>query len=155
MTRLTLEIDGKPTVVFAEKVGSKIWIHHGDLTLDVDESAKSARSKRKGASEASNGDVRSPMPGKITKLSAQEGGVVVLGQPIVVMEAMKMEYTLKAAVAGTIKKFTAQSVSKLGSTNSWPLWRFQNEDSDCRSRTARRSSKRKSFFTPFFKGRIC
>ncbi len=45
----------------------------------------------------------SPMPGKITKILLSEGSDVQIGQAVLVMEAMKMEYTLKAEVAGTVE----------------------------------------------------
>ncbi len=46
----------------------------------------------------------SPMPGKILKIFVSVGAEVVVGTPILVMEAMKMEHTIKAAKAGKIEK---------------------------------------------------
>src|SRR5207249_11428242 len=40
--------------------------------------------------------VVAPMPGKIVRVSAEAGAVVKRGQPLVVLEAMKMEHTLTA-----------------------------------------------------------
>ncbi len=53
-----------------------------------------------GASEAS---VRSPLPGKIIDLKVTAGDSVSKGQPLLVLEAMKMEHTLAAPADGTIK----------------------------------------------------
>jgi acetyl/propionyl-CoA carboxylase alpha subunit len=47
--------------------------------------------------------VTAPMSGKIVKLLVSVGDKVVIGQPLLVMEAMKMEHTLKAALAGTVE----------------------------------------------------
>jgi 3-methylcrotonyl-CoA carboxylase alpha subunit len=44
------------------------------------------------------------MPGKILKLLVKVGEDVVPGTPILVMEAMKMEHTIKASKAGKIEK---------------------------------------------------
>jgi 3-methylcrotonyl-CoA carboxylase alpha subunit len=44
------------------------------------------------------------MPGKILKILVKEGQVVEAGTPILVMEAMKMEHTIKASKAGKIEK---------------------------------------------------
>lgn len=41
-------------------------------------------------------DLIAPMPGIITRLHAQKGGIVERGDPLLVMEAMKMEQTLAA-----------------------------------------------------------
>jgi biotin carboxyl carrier protein len=43
------------------------------------------------------------MPGKVTRVQATAGTVVPAGQVLVVLEAMKMEYALKADVRGLVK----------------------------------------------------
>ncbi|HET7307302.1 MAG TPA: acetyl/propionyl/methylcrotonyl-CoA carboxylase subunit alpha [Gammaproteobacteria bacterium] len=55
---------------------------------------------------AANEDTRpiSPMPGRVVAVNVAEGDAVEPGQALVVLEGMKMEYTLKAATAGTIAK---------------------------------------------------
>lgn len=46
--------------------------------------------------------VASPMPGKIVEVIANEGDVVAVGDPILILEAMKMQNEIRAEVAGTI-----------------------------------------------------
>jgi 3-methylcrotonyl-CoA carboxylase alpha subunit len=53
-----------------------------------------------GAAEAT---VRAPLPGKIIDLKVKAGDTVSKGQPLLVLEAMKMEHTLTAPADGTIK----------------------------------------------------
>jgi acetyl-CoA/propionyl-CoA carboxylase biotin carboxyl carrier protein len=48
-------------------------------------------------------EVRSPMPGTVVSLSVQPGQEVAPGQPLVSVEAMKMEHQLVAAVAGVVQ----------------------------------------------------
>lgn len=55
--------------------------------------------KRKAAVEGSS---LSPMPGKILKVLVSEGSSVKKGDPLVIMEAMKMEHTLKASKDGVV-----------------------------------------------------
>jgi len=43
-----------------------------------------------------------PMPGMIVRVSVVPGDVVIAGQGLIVMEAMKMENELRSAVAGTV-----------------------------------------------------
>jgi 3-methylcrotonyl-CoA carboxylase alpha subunit len=57
-----------------------------------------------GASEAEAGRLTAPMPGKIVALLVAAGSKVIRGQPLVVMEAMKMEHTIAAPADGTIKE---------------------------------------------------
>jgi 3-methylcrotonyl-CoA carboxylase alpha subunit len=47
--------------------------------------------------------LRSPLPGKIIDLRVKPGDSVSKGQPLLVLEAMKMEHTLAAPADGTIK----------------------------------------------------
>jgi biotin carboxyl carrier protein len=55
--------------------------------------------------EVSNGTIHAPMPGVILKLLLQPGDVVAVNDPVLVLEAMKMENEIKAPVAGTLEKF--------------------------------------------------
>ena len=52
---------------------------------------------------AETGAVRSPLPGKIIELRVKAGDKVARGQPLLVLEAMKMEHTLTAPADGTVK----------------------------------------------------
>jgi acetyl-CoA carboxylase biotin carboxylase subunit len=47
--------------------------------------------------------VVTPMPGKIVQLLVREGEKVAKGQPLAVLEAMKMEHTLAAPAAATVE----------------------------------------------------
>jgi len=44
-----------------------------------------------------------PMAGKVVKVSVAAGDVVKKGQPLVIMEAMKMEHVLRAPADGKVK----------------------------------------------------
>eukprot|EP00878_Enallax_costatus_P033239 GHUV01036644.1.p2 GENE.GHUV01036644.1~~GHUV01036644.1.p2 ORF type:complete len:237 (+),score=89.57 GHUV01036644.1:81-713(+) len=52
---------------------------------------------------ASHGQLTSPMPGKVVKLLVSEGDAVSRGQPLLVIEAMKMEHTLSAHAEGIVQ----------------------------------------------------
>jgi biotin carboxyl carrier protein len=53
-------------------------------------------------------ELRAPMPGLVVKLLAQAGDVVEAGQPLVVLQAMKMENELSLPRGGTIKSIGAE-----------------------------------------------
>jgi 3-methylcrotonyl-CoA carboxylase alpha subunit len=52
---------------------------------------------------AAEASVRSPLPGKIIDLRVKAGDTVSRGQPLLVLEAMKMEHTLTAPADGKVK----------------------------------------------------
>ena len=57
------------------------------------------------AHHSSEGSLVAPMPGVITLLSAKPGDSVMAGEPLLVMEAMKMEHAVKAPFDGVVKAY--------------------------------------------------
>lgn len=49
-------------------------------------------------------DIMAPMPGLVLEVMAKEGESVTAGQPILILEAMKMENVIKAPADGLIAK---------------------------------------------------
>ncbi len=54
------------------------------------------------AGHEDRGSLHAPMPGKVIRVDVAIGDSVAVGQPLVVLEAMKMEHTLKAPHAGLV-----------------------------------------------------
>lgn len=97
---LKIRIDGVDHPVQAQLLRGTLWVHHQGKTFTVDTGA-GRKSRKKGAGGSSD-QVAAPMPGKITKILVNAGQEITAGQAVLVMEAMKMEYTLKAEIAGQI-----------------------------------------------------
>jgi 3-methylcrotonyl-CoA carboxylase alpha subunit len=57
-----------------------------------------------GDTHAEGGRLTAPMPGKVVSFAVQAGDKVSKGQPLAVMEAMKMEHTIAAPADGTIEE---------------------------------------------------
>lgn len=55
-------------------------------------------------SDEAPGTVLAPLPGLVLRLAVKEGDSVQAGQPILVMEAMKMENVVAAPHHGTVRK---------------------------------------------------
>jgi 3-methylcrotonyl-CoA carboxylase alpha subunit len=70
-----------------------------------EEQAASPRGRRPGTSD---GTVRSPMPGAVIAVNAAVGQAVTAGQPLLVVEAMKMEHTVTAPMDGTVTELAAK-----------------------------------------------
>ncbi len=106
-------IQGNSVQYVTERIGNNQWIYVNGRTLCVPIDGLQTKS-RKSEIHSHRNQVTSPMPGKITKVIAQEGSSVNKGDSVIVMEAMKMEYTLKSEMSGQIKKIfvkTGQQVT--------------------------------------------
>ena len=92
--RVRVEIDGAQHVFDIAQDERFDWV--GPFTFP--------RVSRYPASEsaASAESASSPMPGKVLRILATEGAEVQAGDPLVVLEAMKMEQTIRALVAGVV-----------------------------------------------------
>ena len=95
--------NGKKITYVSEWIQGTLWVHVNGKTFTL-EPTQGSRKNRKGSIGIGHHKVMAPMPGKITKVLVKEGQIVEKGQAVVVMEAMKMEYTLKADLAGPVEK---------------------------------------------------
>ncbi len=101
MKKLSIEVDGKMRTAFVEKVGDQLWAQIEGRSFNYSPSRR-----KSGQSEASTDPTKilSPMPGKITKVSVAVGDTVEENQALIVMEAMKMEYTLSSQINSEVVK---------------------------------------------------
>jgi biotin carboxyl carrier protein len=61
------------------------------------------------AAETVAGGCIAPMPGKVVKVLVAEGDPVTAGQTLLVLEAMKMEHTVRSPSAGTLSRLAVTS----------------------------------------------
>ena len=109
MEKLTLLIDQKNTTVLAEKIQNVLWIKMNDEIWSVPIAELSAEGqRRKKSATVSPENILAPMPGKVTKVFVKTGDRVEVGQALLVMEAMKMEYTLKSDLKTKVEKVNIQ-----------------------------------------------
>jgi 3-methylcrotonyl-CoA carboxylase alpha subunit len=55
--------------------------------------------------EIPGGRLVAPMPGRVISLLVEPGAHVAANEPVIVLEAMKMEHTLRAPSRGTVAAF--------------------------------------------------
>ncbi|WP_216852946.1 acetyl/propionyl/methylcrotonyl-CoA carboxylase subunit alpha [Phytoactinopolyspora halotolerans] len=104
--RITVEVNGKRLeVVLPEGLGAS-----SSSSAAAPAARKPVRRQAGSAgTTAVSGDALvSPMQGTIIKVVAEDGQQVAEGEPIVVLEAMKMEQPLNAHKAGTVSGLSAQ-----------------------------------------------
>ncbi|HVA76476.1 MAG TPA: biotin/lipoyl-containing protein [Candidatus Binataceae bacterium] len=78
-----------------------ILVAVGPRTFDFVPAESAARRAHGGLAAA---EVTAPMPGKILKVLVKDGDLVSAGQPLVVIEAMKMETALAAESDAIVKR---------------------------------------------------
>ena len=81
-------LHGERAAVFAD--GGSLELHEYDPIAHA------------GAGAGAAGRLTAPMPGKVIAFMAKAGDTVKAGQPLAVMEAMKMEHTLSAPRDGVV-----------------------------------------------------
>lgn len=92
-----------------EVIGQKVWFKENDQIWSYDLIDLSSEGQRRKKTNSASPDLLiAQMPGKMTKIFVEEGQKVEVGQPLVVMEAMKMEYTLKSELNTTVEKVFVQ-----------------------------------------------
>ena len=80
----------------AVRSGDRVWVRYLGVTYCFD-LARERRDRR-----PAGGDLSSPMPGLVQKILVTEGDAVEERQPLLVVEAMKMQLEIKAPRAGTV-----------------------------------------------------
>lgn len=100
MRNFIITINGKSYEVGVEEVGATASAPVVTAAVPVAEVAKPAAPKA--VAPASGEKVISPFPGLIKNLLVAEGATVKEGQPILVLEAMKMDNDITAVCDGVV-----------------------------------------------------
>jgi 3-methylcrotonyl-CoA carboxylase alpha subunit len=102
--------NGKLSAIIGDERVSAVWIQAGnEISLFTKEAALrfAIVDPFHGAEDAeiSGGRLVAPMPGRVISLLVDAGSRVEAHQPVIVLEAMKMEHTLRAPSRGVVVAF--------------------------------------------------
>jgi propionyl-CoA carboxylase alpha chain len=99
-TSVTLERDGVATTYAVSIAGDRVDVDaatgHVALTLLPRFSDP--------AESVASGSLLAPMPGTVVSVAVEQGQTVVAGAPVLVLEAMKMQHTVRAPGPGTVTR---------------------------------------------------
>jgi len=104
--RLEVRFAGKRAMYTVARDGDTLWLgRDGDVWAVTDHVPDRAGA----AAAAAGGVLRSPMPGTVLAVKVAEGERVAAGQPVVIVEAMKMEHTVTAPADGVVARIAARA----------------------------------------------
>ena len=101
--KLRLVSDAGTMVAEVTAVGGRRFVRLGTLDFVLERETTGRRRAAGGA----NAGLTAPMPGTITKVMVVVGEEVTKGQPLVALEAMKMEHLIRAPHDGVVKRVAA------------------------------------------------
>ncbi len=90
-SKLFFELNGQPRAIRIEHTGSSSKVEHPK------------------ANEGDPKQVGAPMPGMVVRIAVQLGQSVAKGEPLLALEAMKMETVIAAPADGRIKAIHVKS----------------------------------------------
>ncbi len=97
---LVLEIDSMAETFHVRTEGDTTWVNSSIGQFEFDEVPRFPIS----SIAAAAGGPTAPVPGRVVAVSVQAGDRVEANQTLVVMEAMKMEHRIEAAVAAVVRE---------------------------------------------------
>lgn len=96
--------DGGSSIALVTGAGTRRFVRIGTLDFVLE---REAGARRAGATHG--GGLEAPMPGVVTRVLVQAGDAVKKGQPLVALEAMKMEHMIRAPRDGRVAKVLAEA----------------------------------------------
>jgi biotin carboxyl carrier protein len=105
-------IDGEAhEVAFLD--ADRVWVDGDEIRLDIADERAVAAGRAGGRAANARQEIRAPMPGLLKRVHVAEGSAVTEGDPLVTLEAMKMENELRAAHAGTVTQIAVAEGTKV------------------------------------------
>jgi biotin carboxyl carrier protein len=104
---LSLVVDSvwsKEVSIATDPVGGQLAVHLGTTLVAVTLNGRRRWGRKDDGAAPGSGPQRlvAPMPGKVVRVLVKGGDVIAARQPVIVVEAMKMENELRAAREGTV-----------------------------------------------------
>jgi biotin carboxyl carrier protein len=100
-----LEVDGRRRLYRMHRVGTDTYVDASDGSSALTEVPRFGDPEKL----APAGSLLAPMPGLVRRVLVEVGAVVVAGQSLLVLEAMKMEQTVAAPAAGVVAELRAKA----------------------------------------------
>ncbi|MGH9755311.1 MAG: biotin/lipoyl-containing protein, partial [Blastocatellia bacterium] len=107
---IRIEIDGVQRAFKITEAGDELYVHSSLGSRVIKRPTR--HPLRQAASE--EGSANSPMPGKVLKILVETGQKISSGDPLIILEAMKMEHTMRAVVNGVVESILVSNGEVVG-----------------------------------------
>ena len=105
---------------FVQKIGNQIWVHYQGKIFSLPASLKTnTHTQQQDAAE----ELVAPFSCKVLKIHAKAGAKVKKGDPIIMVEAMKMEYSYASPRDGEIKEILVKEGMIVPQGNNFVSWK--------------------------------
>lgn len=105
--KLRLTTEQGVTVAELTAAGTRRYVRLGSLDFVLEREAGGSGATRSRGPRAHGGGLEAPMPGVVTRVMVAAGDAVVKGQPLLALEAMKMEHLIRAPRDGRVRSVGA------------------------------------------------
>lgn len=102
---LAVVVGGVRREYLVAESGSQIWLAGDGGTVLIEERCEAP--VRAGDEHSGDAELASPMPGSVVAVGVADGESIDAGVMVVAVEAMKMEHSLRAPIAGTVELLVA------------------------------------------------
>ncbi len=103
--QVDVELDGTRRVYRVHQVGTDTYVDASDGSTALSQVPRFGDPEKLTPA----GSLLAPMPGLVLRVLAEVGAVVTAGQPLLVLEAMKMEQTVSAPADGVVAELRAKA----------------------------------------------
>ncbi len=107
---ICLALDGVQRAFRVTEAGDTLYLHSSLGSCVI----KRLRRYPELQAEAEQGTASSPMPGQVLKILVAAGQKVSAGDPLLILEAMKMEHTMRASVDGVVEAILVSAGQVVG-----------------------------------------
>ncbi len=100
----SVSFDGTNKTVYVTDSDDSVFVHLDGRVVRLDKITDDAKKfSSAGLEYGAKDEIKAPMPGKVVKILVEQGQTIEVGQPLVIVESMKMENEIKSPTNGTVK----------------------------------------------------
>ena len=109
---LRFDCDGVSEGAYYHRDGHQLWLSYQGLPVRVQDSSHQAPARR--ADTASDGKLRASMNGRVVEVLVAVGDAVLAQQPLLTLEAMKMQHVHAAPMSGRVAAIHVRAGEQVG-----------------------------------------